>query len=297
MKKNRLSISILIFLFATGSFLGGCGNGSHDNNDSQAIQKTFRVTVVNLTANQPFSPAAVVLHGKDYTPWVLGQAASTDIDALAEGGSPDAFITSAGTDPNVMDTVSGTAPIGMGAMDMFELTAGRDTDIYLSLASMLVNTNDAFVGIHSVNLETLAVGDSRVLFANALDTGTEANSEALSSIPGPAANGEGFNAARDDQDIITVHPGVITADDGLLTSILDETHRWDNPALKAAENSNLKTPDRVEQPDQGFKKFIRRHRRQPINSAGDFKGLQWPLSIPVENRGYRLRYPHPPPGK
>jgi hypothetical protein len=115
---------------------------------------------------------------------------------------------------------------------MFEVTAGRNSNIYLSLATMLVNTNDAYVGINSANIENLEVGDSRILFANAFDAGTEANSEALADIPGPAAGGEGFNAARDDKDIITGHPGVVTSDDGLLTSALDESHRWDNPVAK-----------------------------------------------------------------
>lgn len=232
MKKNTMTISILISIFAAGIFLVGCGNGGSDNNDNQDIDKTFRVTIVNLTANQPFSPVAVVLHGKGYTPWVLGQAASVVLEQLTEGGSTDPFIASADADQDVMDTISGVTPVGMGEEDMFEVTAGRNSNIYLSLAAMLVNTNDAFVGINSANIENLAVGDSKILFANAMDTGTEANSEALPDIPGPVAGGEGFNAARDDQDLITGHPGVVTTDDGLLTSVLDESHRWDNPVAK-----------------------------------------------------------------
>jgi len=232
MKKNTMAISILIFILTAGILLAGCGNDSNNNNDNQDSVKKFRVTIDNLTANQPFSPVAVVLHGKDYTPWVLGQASSVALEQLAEGGSTDPFITSADAAQAVMDTVSGVAPVGMGEEDMFEVTAGRNSNIYLSLAAMLVNTNDAFVGINSTNIENFAVGDSKILFANAMDTGTEANSEALPDIPGPVAGGEGFNAARDDQDLITVHPGVVTTDDGLLTSALDESHRWDNPVAK-----------------------------------------------------------------
>lgn len=59
--------------------------------------------------------------------------------------------------------------------------------------------------------------------------GTEANSETAVSIHGPAGGGEGFNAARDDSDVIVVHPGVITSSDGLTTSALDESHGWRNP--------------------------------------------------------------------
>jgi hypothetical protein len=226
MKKNRMVITLLIFLLAGAVFLAGCGNDSSDP------RKTFRVTILNLTANQPFSPIAVILHGDGYAPWAFGQAASLSLEQLSEGGSPNEFVTAADGDPDVLATVSGAAPVGMGVSDMFEVTARRRLNLYVSVATMLVNTNDAFTGINSVMVEDLAVGDSMELYANAMDAGTEGNSEALSDIPGPVAGGEGFNAARDDQDIVTVHPGVLTADDGLLTSILNESHRWDNPVAK-----------------------------------------------------------------
>ena len=74
------------------------------------------------------------------------------------------------------------------------------------------------------------------LTARAYDTGTEANTESADTVPGPAAGGgaqEGFNAARDDvRDAVFVHAGVITADDGLTSSTLSFTNRWDNPVMQ-----------------------------------------------------------------
>jgi hypothetical protein len=97
---------------------------------------------------------------------------------------------------------------------------------------MLANTNDAFTGIRNWNIGGLAVGDSNSIMARVYDAGTEANSETVDSMPGPAAMGEGFNVVRDDLDRLTVHSGVVTADDGLLTSALNESHRWLGQAAK-----------------------------------------------------------------
>ena len=99
----------------------------------------------------------------------------------------------------------------------------------LSLATMLVNTNDAFTGVNSTDLSGLAVGETVSMRAIAYDAGTEADSEGPGTIPGPADGGEGFNAARDDEaDRVSMHPGVLSAADGLATSVLTEQHRFDN---------------------------------------------------------------------
>jgi hypothetical protein len=65
----------------------------------------------------------------------------------------------------------------------------------------------------------------------AYDAGTEANSEAKGTMPGPADGGEGFNASRDDVDFVHIHPGVISMYDGLADSVLGASHRFDNPVL------------------------------------------------------------------
>ena len=232
MKKNRTVISTLILMVAAGIVLAGCGNGGNGSDDDEDLQKRFRVTITNLTANQPLSPLAVVLHGDGYAPWNDGDPAPVGLEQLAEGGDTSQFIASADADQDVMDTATGTAPVIPGAVDMLEVTTEDDSDIFLSIATMLVNTNDAFTGINSKNIENFAVGESQTVYANAMDAGTEGNTEALADIPGPAAGGEGFNATRDDQDVVTGHPGVVTVDDGLSTSALDESHRWDNPVAR-----------------------------------------------------------------
>ncbi len=103
---------------------------------------------------------------------------------------------------------------------------------YLSAASMLVNTNDAFVGESGLSLKSLAVGDTFVMNMNVWDSGTELNDELAATIPGPAGGGEGFNSVRNDNDVVSFHSGVISQDDGLTTSALSTNHRFLNPGAR-----------------------------------------------------------------
>ena len=64
------------------------------------------------------------------------------------------------------------------------------------------------------------------------DAGTEVNSEAAGTMPGPADGGEGFNATRTDTGYVAMHPGVVTVDDGLTNSVLTVQHKFDNPAVR-----------------------------------------------------------------
>ncbi|NRA62778.1 MAG: hypothetical protein HRU25_18160, partial [Psychrobium sp.] len=48
------------------------------------------------------------------------------------------------------------------------------------------------------------------------------------SNPGPVAMGTGFDAARDDINLVTMHAGVVSSDDGLMSSVLDQSHKFDS---------------------------------------------------------------------
>jgi len=98
------------------------------------------------------------------------------------------------------------------------------------LVGMLVNTNDGFIGLNGVDVSGLGLNESLDLKARVYDAGTEANSEAAADVPGQG--GEGFNASRNDRDFVAVHPGVISMDDGLSGSSLDQSHRFDNPSAR-----------------------------------------------------------------
>ena len=133
---------------------------------------------------------------------------------------------------NVYQGVSGNGLILPGEGDTVTLTLNYKQAKYLSLASMLVNTNDAFIGESGINIKTLSVGETFTMNMDVWDSGTEANSETAATIPGPAGGGEGFNAARDDTDAVSFHSGVISQDDGLTASTLSASHRFLNPGAR-----------------------------------------------------------------
>ncbi len=191
----------------------------------------FEVVTINLTAGQPLSPIAVSVHDNSRSAFAVGEPASMGLELLAEGGDNSELLTELA---GVADA-SGDAPVGPGGTETLtvELPDDQTAGLDLSVMTMLVNTNDAIVGVNGADVSGMAVGDSRVFNAIAYDAGTEANSEAAGTMPGPADGGEGFNADRDDiADQVTMHPGVITADDGLASSVLNQSHRWDNPAIR-----------------------------------------------------------------
>jgi hypothetical protein len=210
--------------------LVGCGS----DDDDPPQPASYRVRLINLSANQPLSPMAVVLHGSGYSAWAVGDAASNSLELLAEGGDPAGWIAAADADPDVLATAQGAGVVTPGSTDAVEFSVSGGTPVHLTLAAMLVNTNDAFGGINGRILEDLAIGQSVTVMAPAYDAGSEANSESMATVPGPAAGGEGFNAARDDTDAVHVHPGVISSQDGLTGSALVGSHRWDNPVIKVA---------------------------------------------------------------
>ena len=81
-------------------------------------------------------------------------------------------------------------------------------------------------------MSSLAVNESLSRTSFSYDAGTEANSEAAGTIPGPADSGEGFNEMRDDINRVAMHPGVVTQDDGLASSVLTSQYKFDNPVAQ-----------------------------------------------------------------
>jgi hypothetical protein len=221
-------LGTVLFLMAFVAFYGCDNNGGV----TPVSEATYSVTVTNLTGNQPLSPLAAVVHFGGYTGWEVGTPASTGLENLAEGGDPAAFLAEAGGNSDVLATGSGSGVIVPGASDTVALTTAESLDLRLTCATMLVNTNDAFTGIADVPVGDLGVGASKRILLHPYDAGTEVNDETASTIPGPAAGGEGFNAERLDRDFVSAHSGVVTGDDGLGTSVLDESHRFISPVAE-----------------------------------------------------------------
>ncbi len=210
--------------------LTACG-GSGSSSDDRVEMRTLRITVTNLTANQPMSPVLVSLHRSGMA-WQAGAAASVALERLAEGGDASALAAELAASGGIVDA-TGSAPIGPGGGDSFELSFPAADDATLTVATMLVNTNDAFSGLTALPVGMLAAGTSEHFMLAAWDAGTEDNGEAGGTIPGPADGGTGFDPARDDAlEAVRIHAGVVSHDDGLATSTLGSKFRFDNPVLR-----------------------------------------------------------------
>ncbi|MCP5098706.1 MAG: hypothetical protein GY943_24410 [Chloroflexi bacterium] len=204
-------------------------------NQPHSTSARFLVTLENLTAGQPFSPPVAVTHNLPVRLFAIGTPASDAIEALAEDGNQLVAVNALQGSAHVTDLVDVGMPLtpyGTTFGDFtdtvtFEITA-RPGD-RLSLATMLICTNDGFVGIDGARLPRQGTASYAL---QGYDAGTEANTESSSDLVDPCSllgpvgldgdpNGN-ENAAVNTNDTIQHHPGVTGAGDLL------NTHNWDS---------------------------------------------------------------------
>ena len=143
----------------------------------------YQVKITNLTPGQSFTPFLLATHSMDVNMFLPGTMASDNLRMIAEMGK---------TEPMMM-MLEGMK--GMGVMDVVAQghmlnTPGVTTEFMisgmygyrLSLVSMLIPTNDTFVGTNMM----LPMEGGMMGYAYAYDAGTEMNDELCSSIPNPA---------------------------------------------------------------------------------------------------------------
>jgi hypothetical protein len=227
--KHLIKLSKIVLPFSVILTLTAC---SDDDSDMEMVEPPmtveyqYQVTVSNLTNAQPFSPIAVVLHNTGEI-WAVGQVASVALETLSESGDNSGVMN----ESYVIDSASNDDILMPGAATEIMIATTDRMATKLSLATMLVNTNDAFTGLSQVDLASLAVNEMLSYQVAVYDAGTELNSEVAGTIPGPADSGEGLNLNRDDVDYVARHPGVVGMDDGLSSSVLNNQHKFDNPAM------------------------------------------------------------------
>ena len=204
----RFSKSLIILALSAG--LAACGDS--DNNEVEVTDPVmpvmsyeFTVQVTNLTNAQPLSPIAAIAHSEGML-WQIGEPASAALELMAEGGDNSELLA---TD-FAMASSSAESPLPPGEQVTLMLSTEQLDSLKISLATMLVNTNDAFTGLNAIDVSSLAVNESMSRTSFAYDAGTEANSEAQGTIPGPADSGEGYNEMRDDINRVAMHPGVVS---------------------------------------------------------------------------------------
>lgn len=225
-KQHKLSYLGLAIMVAA---LSACSDDDDDNVNSTTDDITpspaiYEVSLTNITQGQIFSPPAVLTHSPQMPLWTAGTSASVALEALAEGGDTSQLSSLAG----IEQSIASTGPILPGETMNWSVELSEMDAQALSLATMLINTNDGFTGLTDMDLSNLSMGDSYQKMLMVYDAGTEMNDE----IAMPGSGGEAFNASREgDVDRVYAHAGVLTSIE-LNSSVLLPEHKFDNPAGK-----------------------------------------------------------------
>ena len=187
---------------------------------------TYQVNITNLVPAQVFTPVLVATHNSSAALFTAGATASAELQTLAETGNVTPMTTLLNADTNVMDVQNSGGLHGPGNTGGVVVT-GSDTFNWVSLAAMLIPTNDAFVGLRT----TLpAAGEVKVLYAYAYDAGTEVNDERCASIPGPSypeCGGPGTGGAPGGgEGTVLIHSGIRGDGD------FGRNRDWKNPVAR-----------------------------------------------------------------
>lgn len=186
---------------------------------------TYEVTITNITAGQSFTPLIAATHTSDVSFFELGAEPSMDIADLAEGGATGGLAATIDSMPDYFMHTETTPGVLIGPGEFVTVTVmGNKTYDHLSVAGMLLPTNDTFVAVHSMALPKRASSG----LALAYDAGSEMNDELCASIPGPHCGGSPFSAGLA-EGYVHISRG-ISGDGDLLSSDYD----WRNPVAHVA---------------------------------------------------------------
>ena len=200
---------------------------------AEGYKRLYEVTITNITKGQTFTPQLVATHTGRIALFELGESASDELATLAESGNTaplTGVLQSAGRKVGDVQTIGGL--LGPGESASIELESVPYIR-HLSLAAMLIPTNDTFVAADSVRLPSRG---SRTYFLQAYDAGTEFNDQNCLNIPGPRCGGEGDSEpAASDEGFVHVSNGFhdLGSEDAGGNEILGPfVYDWRNPVAK-----------------------------------------------------------------
>ena len=197
-----------------------------------SIAADFDIEVQNLTGGITFTPFVIGAHSNEVSMFQVGQPASTSIQSMAEEGNIAQLVSDLDASGATIQENPARGLLSPGATTTAQFnTDNAVANTYLSLAAMLLPTNDGFVAANKLLIPTEP--GVYTYYLNAYDAGTEANTELKADIPAfTSEGGSGNNAVT--EGFIHIHPGNIgDFDESGGISDLDATqHRWQNPVAK-----------------------------------------------------------------
>lgn len=202
------------------------------------------IEIENLTRGIHFTPLLVAAHPEGSSIFELGDAASADLQAMAEGGSIAGLETSLDGLGATQSNNPAAGLLAPGESTNTSLDTDGTSNVLLTIAGMILPTNDGFVSLNALEVPTVA--GTYTYYARAYDAGTEGNDEIVGSgtvgeagFPAPApvaanlgTGGTGLTATA--EGFVHVHRGALgdTNNTGGLSDLNITYHRWLNPVAK-----------------------------------------------------------------
>ena len=210
---------------------------------STVFSQELSITLTNLTQGLHFTPIVTAAHTNENNIFMVGAAATPELQAMAEGGDISGLVSVLmNADANISENPA-AGLLAPGMSTSFTLST-ESANTYLSLAAMILPSNDGFVGASNWMIPETA--GTYTVFLNAYDAGTEANNEIVNGggasgilgIPAAPSGGSGMGGTgitdTETNTMVHIHRGTIGDDDaeGGKSDLNNSIHRWLNPVAK-----------------------------------------------------------------
>lgn len=183
---------------------------------------TYEVTIANASSLR-FTPLLVTAHSDDIALFQVGDSPSPELAEMAEGGSIAGLLSVLDSASAFVGDVATTDGLLEPAQSVTLTLETVKPFVRLSIAAMLLPTNDSFVGLQSVPLPSRR-GQTVRYAAVGYDAGSEPNDELCANIPGPPCGGAGVSPDEGGEGYVRVSPGIVGDAD-----VSPRAYDWRNP--------------------------------------------------------------------
>jgi hypothetical protein len=208
------------------------------------MARDISVEITNLTNAIYFTPLLIAAHNRDTDLFEVGEEASLDLQAMAEGGDTSGLVSELEATGGSYDADPVPGLLAPGESTETTLEIHGRSNSRLSVVAMLLPTNDGFIGLDSVKIPRHR--GTYTYYAKAYDVGTEANDEIINGggapntlgIPadpgGNAGEGGVSTIGPDHNDKVHVHRGTLGDLDPLggISDLDSSVHQFQNPVAR-----------------------------------------------------------------
>ena len=190
--------------------------------DHKKGDRYYDVTITNITSGQTFTPLLVATHKRSISFFEAGQPAIDELATIAESGDIGPMTALLDSVPDlVYATENSEGLLGPGQSVTVRIATTRKFD-RVSVAGMLIPTNDTFVALNSACLPYYSESHS----VPAYDAGSEYNDELCANIPGPVCGGAG-PSEEDGEGFVHISSGIHGIGD-----LEPSAYDWRNPVAR-----------------------------------------------------------------